>query len=185
MKELIVGIDPGQKGALAVIGDGALQVYDLKPCYKKTGASNSLDPFLFNNLIFKTLPPSVGEVMVFCEESQVIGGGGIKAGIKSLRSIFDARGVMRSVFWTWGYKINYIQPQVWKRALELLGHTKFDSVEKACQIFPESKNLFKKQYHGRFIPLDGRAEAALIAHYGWCAMHVLLAVSNRSKRTVK
>jgi len=177
MTELIVGIDPGQRGAIAVIGDGALKVYDLKPCYKKTGASNSLDPDLFNDLAIQVITSR--NATVFCEESQVIGGGGIKASSKSLRSIFDARGVMRTVFWFQDYKVHYVQPQVWKRALKLLGQDKSASVEKACQVFPESKDQFKKQYHGRFIPLDGRAEAALIAHYGWCAEH------NDSQRKTK
>ena len=171
MKEIIIGIDPGVRGAVAIIVNGALKVYDLQCCYKKTGASNSLNPSLFYKLITNHVPLMDDNVTVFCEESQVIGGGGIRASIKSLRSIFDARGVMRAVLWTRGYEINYVQPQNWKRALKLLGHTKFDSVEKACQVFPESKNLFWKTRAKRDIPLDGRAEAALIAHYGWCAVH--------------
>jgi len=166
MNGVIVGIDPGQKGAIAMLANDYLQVWDLKDCIKPTGTFNSLDPELLHMLILSmTLPRDEG-VAIFCEESQTHKAAGTTS-IKTARSVFDARGVMRAVFQMRGYEITYIQPQTWKRHLGLLRQDKFASVEKAEQIFPTSRDIFWKKHHKRDIPLDGRAEAALIAHYGY------------------
>ena len=169
MKSVIVGIDPGQKGALAVLIDGALDVYDLKDCIKETGSFRSLDPVLFNALVNRAIPYEYEpeEVAIFCEESQVMGGCGIKASSKSMRSIYDSRGVMRSVFYPRGWEFTYVQPQNWKRYFGLLKQDKAQSVKKACELFPEYKDFFTKQWRGGTVLLDGRAEASLIAYYGY------------------
>jgi len=166
MSKVIVGIDPGQKGAIAVIDNGNLQVYDLKVCIKPTGSFNSLDPSLFYVFVKKHVPHVLNDVVVFCEESQTHKIAGTTS-IKTARAIFDARGVMRTVLQLQGFEVRYIQPQTWKRELGLLKQDKFASVEKAKQLFPESKDIFEKQHGTRNIPLDGRAEASLIAHYGF------------------
>gem|GEM_PF-1867213 len=165
MKRFIIGIDPGQKGCIAIIRDGVLEVHDLKGCYKETSSFNSLDPMLFYFLVMRTIPPASEDVAIFCEESLFVAGG-VKASGKSMKSIYDSRGVMRTVLESREYKINYVQPQTWKRKFGLLKQDKAASVEKACEVFPESKDLFWKAQGSGFNPLDGRAEAALIAHYG-------------------
>jgi len=176
MKSVIVGIDPGQKGALAVLVDDlALDVYDLKDCIKVTGSFRSLDPVLFNALVNRAISHFEPEdIAIFCEEAQVMGGRGTKASNISMRSIYDSRGVMRSVFFPRGYQFTYIQPQSWKRYFGLLKQNKEEttkenkarSVRKACEMFPEYKDFFTKPWRGKDIPLDGRAEASLIAFYG-------------------
>jgi len=40
------------------------------------------------------------------------------------------------------------------------------SVKKACELFPAYEDFFVKQWRGKELLLDGRAEAALIALYG-------------------
>jgi hypothetical protein len=165
---IVIGIDPGAKGALAVLVDGFLDLYDLKDCYADTGSFRSLDPVLFNALLGRVIPhwyiPAV--VTIYCEESQVMGGCGIKASSKSIRSVYDSRGVMRSVFCPRAWKINYVQPQNWKRYFGLLKQDKAASVDEACKLFPAYTNLFTKQWRGKTVLLDGRAEASLIAYYG-------------------
>ena len=164
MKKVIVGIDPGQKGAIAIIREGLpLEVYDLKPCYKPTGSFNSLDPERLYHLILRSIPQLHEGVAVFCEESQLRHGNGIK----TARPIYDSRGTMRTLLWLRKNELTYIQPQTWKRKFGLLKQDKFASCEKASELFPKSKHLFWKQHGKRELPLDGRAEAALIAHYGW------------------
>jgi hypothetical protein len=164
MSKVICGIDPGANGAVAVLRDGTLEVYDLKDCYAPTGSFNSLDPGLF----FKFLDARIGyvieknNVVIFCEESQTMGDGS-----KALRSMFDSRGVLRSVCWFRNYQFQYVQPQNWKRYFGLLNTYKSASVEKACELFPNCEELFKRpKRSGGVKLLDGRAEAALIALYG-------------------
>ena len=173
MSEIIIGIDPGARGALAILRDGSLEVCDLQDCYAPTGSFRSLDQKLFYALFSEKIgyiphEDAIKQVMVFCEESQTMGGkGSAKAGGKAVRSIFDSRGVMRSVCWFKNYQFQYVQPQNWKRHFGLLNTYKSASVEKACELFPNQENLFMRPKRGGgTMMLDGRAEAALIALYG-------------------
>ena len=172
---VIVGIDPGQKGALAVLVNGELTIWDLQDCYKPTGSFNSLDPLLFEQLVDSAIPYEYEpeDVVVFCEESLVIGGGAKASGM-SMRSIYDSRGVMRSEFCKRENEVHYIVPHKWKRHFGLLKTKEDDpkkmkekSVNKACEVFPLDKDFFTRPKRGGGVMmLDGRAEAALIAQYG-------------------
>lgn len=52
-----------------------------------------------------------------------------------------------------------VAPAKWKRALGLIGGDKSDSRKLACKLFPQYQHLFAR------VKDDGRAEAALLAHY--------------------
>ena len=173
-KKIIVGIDPGQNGALATLVDGRLSIWDLKPRYKPTGTFNSLDPLEFVKLVGSAIDYEYEpeDVAVFCEESQNY----LKDGVKTARPIFDSRGVMRAVFCPRGYNIEFVDPKVWKKHFGLLKEKKSEetpeerkekSVKKACEMFPLDKDFFTRPKRGGgTMMLDGRAEAALIAYYG-------------------
>ena len=158
--KIIVGIDPGARGAIAILEGDSLKVFDLKSCTRPTGTFNSLDTLLFWNIVYFHIPKD--DVAIFCEESLLMPGNGIK----TARPIYDSRGTMRAVLELHGCKINYVDPKDWKRKLGLLKADKKASVEKAIEAFPDHKALFTKQWHGGTVLLDGRAEAALIALYG-------------------
>jgi hypothetical protein len=103
------------------------------------------------------------DVAVYIEESQTF----YTDGIKTARPIFDSRGVMRALFYPRGYKVEFIDPKVWKKHFGLMKKEKADSVEKACERFPKDKDFFTRPKRGGgTMMLDGRAEAALIAGYG-------------------
>ena len=157
----IISIDPGQKGAFTVLGPDGLDIWDLKDCYDQTTGFNSLDPLKFNQMVDLAIPANCGQVDVFCEESLLVHGNGIK----TARSVFDARGVLRTVLALRGYGMQFIPPKTWKKHFGLLKSDKTASVSKAIELLPEYADFFQKQYRGRTIDLDGRAEAALIALY--------------------
>jgi len=164
-RKLIIGIDPGVNGALATLVDGRLVIWDLKPCYKPTGSFKSLDPEMFDKLIGSAFDYEYEpeDVTVFIEESKTFH----KDGIKTPRPTYDSRGVMRSLFYLKGHKVEFIDPKTWKKHFGLLGTEKKDSVEKACFVFPKDKDFFTRPKRGGGVKmLDGRAEAALIAGYG-------------------
>ena len=166
MGEIIVGIDPGASGCLATLdSDGWLEVYDLKECIKPTSTFNSVDPELFINMLAKAIDYEYEpeDVAVWIEESSIFH----KDGIKTARPIFDSRGVMRALFCPRGYKVNFVDPKVWKKHFGLK-KDKSESVDKACELFPNQSDLFMrpKKRGGGTKMLDGRAEAALIALYG-------------------
>ena len=166
MKKIFVGIDPGQKGALATIDNtGWLEVYDLKECIKPTGTFNSVDPELFINMLAKAIDDDKYEpedVAVFIEESSSFH----RDGIKTSKPIFDSRGVMRAILCPRGYKVNFVDPKEWKKHFRLT-KDKLESVKMACALFSKQKDLFSRPKRGGgTMLLDGRAEAALIAYYG-------------------
>ena len=177
--KVIIGCDPGCNGALAVLRDSVLlEVYDLKDYYTFTGGFRSLDPILFNKLIGNVIPYEYEpeDVSVFCEESLNFG----KDSSRATSSIFDSRGVLRAVIIPRGWKMTFVPPQAWKRRFGLLKTYKSASVEKACELFPGHENLFKRPKRGGGeMLLDGRAEAALIALYGF---HLLRERRQRNDR---
>lgn len=158
-----VGIDPGLRGAVAVFApDGGLDIWDLAKCYATTGNFRSLSATLFSELLDSMIPDTAGEVEIFCEESLIVHGNGIKTS----RVIFDARGVLRSVCELRGLSVAYISPVSWKRHFGLLRMDKAASIRKAIELLPKYADFFRKNYRGRVIDLDGRTEAALIGLYG-------------------
>jgi hypothetical protein len=75
---------------------------------------------------------------------------------------------MRALFYPRGYKVEFVDPKVWKKHFGLLKKEKEESVKKACFVFPKDKDLFTRPKRGGgTMMLDGRAEAALIAGYGY------------------
>ncbi len=126
-RKTIVGIDPGQKGAIAVFNPDGLDIWDLKPLITETGSFNSLDAVKLSELIQSAIYRDPSEVAVFCEESLIVHGNGIK----TARPIFDSRGVMRSVFALHGITAQFVSPHAWKKHFGLAKAEKSASVEKA------------------------------------------------------
>lgn len=161
-KRTIIGVDPGHKGAVAVFEPGGnLAIWDLKDFLMPTGGFNSLDPVRFADAMRNAIDDT-GNAVAFCEESLLIHGNGIK----TARPIFDSRGVLRSVFALLRVELRFIPPAMWKRFYGLQKTEKADSVNKAVELIPRYADFFRKQYRGRTLDLDGRAEAALIGLFG-------------------
>ncbi|MDR0328958.1 MAG: hypothetical protein LBI05_11750 [Planctomycetaceae bacterium] len=172
MLKMIVGIDPGVNGSLAALVDGRLAIWDLKPCYKTTGTFNSIDPEAFIKFAAEAIPYRYEpeEVAVFIEESLTLH----NTAQKTLRSTYDSRGVMRALFYPRGFAVRFVLPCHWQKHFglkKIKGESpqerKERSVEHACFLFPEQRELFSRPKRGGGVKLlDGRAEAALIASYG-------------------
>ena len=172
---ITVGIDPGKKGAMAILQSGTFTVYDIGDCYDDTGASqSSVNPAKFSELVLRAVPEiGKNEVYVGCETPIFVGGGFT---IKTPMSMFESFGVFRAVFWSFG-KVFFVgvQPREWQKFYPDLYHpkvkrTKEESVEKAKQLFPRyagefERTVAKGSHKGKVILLDGRAEAGLIANY--------------------
>jgi len=161
---ILVGVDPGQKGAIAVFGPDGLDIRDLKKCYSVTGNFNGLDPVKFSRLIDSMIPYNPTSVIVYCEESILKS----NTGIKTARSVYDSRGVLRSVFSLRNIELRFVAPVTWKRYFGLLKKDKEASIEKILEFHPDYRHLFyKNSRRGGEIALDGRAEACLIALHSW------------------
>jgi len=148
-----IGIDPGKKGAIAVLHQDRRTVIWLDMPVTPAGEIDVksiyefLQPFAPENYICMLeraqSMPKQGVVGVF---TYGVGYGKVKACLELL-----------------GIKYNEIHPKNWKKEFKLLGKTKEDSVETARKLFSWHSSSYKTP-RGRL--LDGRAEALLLAEHG-------------------
>ena len=139
---LILGIDPGIKGALALLDKAALsvQVYDMP------------DTIAGLQSLLISLPP----VKLCCIEKpfypKIIG-------MNNAAKIAEAFGTVKASLQWCGIPTFETRPAEWKAALNLSAN-KSASREKASQFFPDCADQWAR------VKDDGRAEAALLAWYG-------------------
>lgn len=88
-----------------------------------------------------------------------------KQGVTSSFNFGASFGALKQAFASAGIRLTLISPGVWKAIYGLRGgrENKVGSVEKAAALFP---GLSKSLYGPKGGIKDGRAEAALLAHYG-------------------
>ena len=154
-KKLILGIDPGLGGALALY-DPAIQnlieVYDMPVTRKNSYAKDKVDVHGLVSLI-KMLEP---RVLYSCLEN-------VHAmpnqGVVSMFSFGEGFGAIKGVLAAFNIKIVDIEPTVWKTTLNL-SRDKSASLERAQSLWPDHAAKFKRKID------NGRAEAALIAYFG-------------------
>lgn len=156
---LVYGIDPGLTGALAVLINGRLiDVADL-PVREEGGGT------VKRRLDAAVLAAMVREVRrqhgVDSELAVIERVGAMpKQGVASVFSLGHTAGVVEATMLALGVPVEFVAPSVWKRSMEL-GRDKSDARAKASLCYPEQAGFWRlKSNHNR-------AEAALIARYGW------------------
>ena len=151
---MIVGVDPGKTGALALLSDAGnlIAVEDMpvvgaiiSPVLLAEIVHNWIDPFA---------DPPYGTAVV--EDVHAMP----KQGVASMFSFGRSLGVAEGVLAGEGLAIQYVSPAKWKRALGLT-NDKGASRRRAIELFPHLGSQFKR------VKDDGRAEAALIAWWHW------------------
>jgi crossover junction endodeoxyribonuclease RuvC len=161
---MIIGIDPGLSGAIAIIEDGRLIYIDDMPTVMAKKKSRvdvrSLRGLLLDVDGFDTTPP------VYLEQVSSMPMQGVSSAFNFGRTYGEIRGVLIAL----GFTVHDVTPQTWKFNVGLravAGATTKDrkNASRACaiELFPNCAHLFARAKD------DGRAEAALIAYYG--AMH--------------
>lgn len=155
----IVGIDPGQKGALVFINverecelESSMHVYDMPilTLIRNKKKKNEVSPHLLADIL-KT--HNVKEAWV--EKVGAMPGQGVSSMFQFGRSV----GMIEGVLATLDIPVNYVTPQVWRKSLGL-GKGKDASRLKAMQLYPVFSDHFNKVKH------DGRADALCIALHG-------------------
>lgn len=138
-----LGIDPGKAGAIAVMDgdDMSVVVYDMPATIEEKRAILS----------------EIGAVRVGWIEKPFFPR---MIGIKNAVTIAQAYGEMRACLFFAGVPTNEIPPAAWKKTFGL-STDKDASRAYAASVFPDQAHLWTRKKD------DGRAEAALIAYYGW------------------
>ena len=144
---MIIGIDPGQTGALASLtANGTLNyVHDMPVLDKRISA-----PLLADILV----PWQPFATVCVIEDVHAMP----KQGVTSSFNFGRGLGVIEGVALGAGIPVRYVSPAKWKRALGLTAD-KDASRRRACELWPSESARFAR------VKDDGRAEAALIAYW--------------------
>ena len=158
---IIVGIDPGFRGAVAVNSDDSL----VTTPFKKT-PEGLLDITGIRELAFLD-----NKVTVFLEDVHSIPNSSAKSNFQFGRCL----GMIEMALYIWSIEVHYVQPKVWQKEV----WTEEDKVYKqgkvkrldtkgtslnACNRLYPNVNLLATPRSK--VPHDGIVDAILIAHYG-------------------
>lgn len=152
---IVAGIDPGKTGALAILYPGAVTFRDVprielrgkdKPAWLDwyTDWSNALEFACVDLIVIEDVSarPGQGVTSMFTFGRSLGYAHAIAAGVRPRP------------------RIEFVTPATWKAKLGLLNSGKGASREKCRSIYPSTTHDLQR------VKDDGRAEAALIAHYG-------------------
>jgi len=144
---MILGIDPGLDGGLAIIDGSAIELLETIPTQTKSGfIKRQVDAEKLSNIL-RVYPDLV------CYLEGVASRPG--QGVASVFSFGDTYGAIRGVLGALNIPVYTVSPSKWKKALEV--SSKEDSLKASKDLFPSVQ--FKKKDHNI-------AEALLIAYYG-------------------
>jgi crossover junction endodeoxyribonuclease RuvC len=149
-----IGIDPGLSGAIAVLTDDTLQIHDMPVMTvdrngkaKRQVSANELAELL--NLY------AGKDCHVYVERVSAMAGQGVTSVFSFGRSFGMIEGILAAL----KMPVTFVAPATWTRAI---GRSpgKDASRARAMELFPNYEYFFKR------VKDDGRADAALIAHWG-------------------
>ena len=147
---MIIGIDPGITGGVAVLDDGLSIIQELFDLPVLTvGKKKQINPYA----LATRLAPYRG-VAARLELVSAMPG----QGVSSMFNFGTSFGLCYGVLAALGCQVIMVTPQVWKRRAGLIGKPKDQSRTVAQRLFPAADLTFKKDI--------GRADALLIAKFG-------------------
>lgn len=154
---LILGVDPGMSGAMALFDPVKNELVTLAdmPTHKITvnlSPRTVQDPWGIARFI--DVHSSVIKMAVI-EEPHAMPQQGVTSAFSFGRALGEVVGVVIANF----VRVEFVRPAKWKRVLGL-SHDKDHSRRAASARWPQHADLFSRSKD------DGRAEAALLAYYG-------------------
>jgi crossover junction endodeoxyribonuclease RuvC len=150
--DIIIGVDPGKTGALALLDSQYGHLIDVADM---PIVGPIISPHLLGQIVHDWTQPATSAVAVI-EDVHAMPRQGVSSVFSFGRSLGVAEGVVAGA----GLAITYVSPAKWKRALGL-GADKGDSRRRAMETWPDMASKFAR------VKDDGRAEAALIAWWHW------------------
>jgi len=149
-----IGIDPGLSGAVAIISDDSLKVFDMPTMTvdrngkaKRQVSANELAELL--NLY------AGKDCHVYVERVSAMAGQGVTSVFSFGRSFGMIEGILAAL----KMPVTFVAPATWVKGVGR-GPGKDASRARAMELFPNYEYFFKR------VKDDGRADAALIAHWG-------------------
>lgn len=159
MTMIVVGVDPGKNGAIAIYDGARLQTYALHDYHiksKKKRVKSSIDWWaLVKDLDYHLRNVNIDRA--YFEHVNAMPG----QGVTSMFNFGLVTGTLRGIFLAHEVTIVDVASQTWKAYHRLIGQSKGESRARAAAVFPEYADWFSRAKD------DGPAEAALIACYGF------------------
>ena len=131
---LIIGIDPGIKGAICILKDGEiLDVFDMPtmPVGKKN-KSQINGSQIFNEIQKAIINQDKKEIKVVIEQVSAMPG----QGVTSMFNFGQSFGVVKGVCAAMQLSIHFVRPTKWKNYFDLIKTEKQASRTKVIEIFP-------------------------------------------------
>ena len=153
---VIVGIDPGNSGAIAFLDVDActIEIMDMPTfTYETTKKRVTIDPYAIVTYMQQYTLSHVYMEEVFSSPQM---------GVVSSFNFGEGKGMIKGVVAALGIPISQVKPARWKKDMKVPAD-KRAAVMRASQLFPGAAPRFKGPRGGVF---DGRAESALLALYG-------------------
>lgn len=180
---VVIGIDPGITGGIAVIRDGELtDIFDMpvqdkgKPVRKRSKRTGlmvevqkkEIDPHALSSIMAQArgIDRLAKATAVLEQVSPMVhkdkAGNPVAEGSVSVFSFGDSFGVIRGVLGVWlpRNQIHRVSPQAWKKRFELVGTDKDAARLLAIKMFPAAEDALTRKKD------IGRADAILLAAYG-------------------
>jgi Holliday junction resolvasome RuvABC endonuclease subunit len=145
---MIIGVDPGKSGACALVDTSIIiDIFDMPWRDKQVDAAELADMLSFWRNIYEPDCLIIEQVHAMPRQ-----------GVSSTFQFGVSYGIVIGCAYTLGFDVEFVTPQKWKKALGL-SSDKDESRLLASRLWPDNKDSFSRKKD------DGRAEAALIAHW--------------------
>jgi crossover junction endodeoxyribonuclease RuvC len=151
---MIIGIDPGISGAIAVMdGNGLFHVADMPTLEVMSGKTKKRH---ISAAGLRDILLDYKHAHVFVERVSAMPG----QGVTSMFNFGRSAGIIEGVVVALGMPYTYVSPAVWTKAVGRAAG-KDASRARAMELFPNESYMFQR------VKDDGRADAALIAYWGY------------------
>ena len=154
MDQTIIGIDPGQTGAIAAISDGmVVALYDMPTMTRLHGKGQQVDPSSLSSVLLE-IPGT--RRLVYLEAVAAMPGQGVSSTFRFGESV----GIVLGVCGALQLPVYWVTPAIWKKRAGLTGKDKDASRTLAIQRHPEVSDMLERKKD------VGRADAICIAEFG-------------------
>ena len=154
---IIIGIDPGIKGAICILKDGKiLDVFDMPtmPVGKKN-KSQVNGSQIYNEIKKATINEEKTNIKVVIEQVSAMPG----QGVTSMFNFGQSFGILKGIFSAMQIPMDFVSPVKWKKHFNLINTQKDSSRTKAIEFFPYISHKLSRKKDAN------KADAILIASF--------------------
>jgi len=153
---MIIGIDPGQTGAICKMVDNfVVDLKDMPTCAKLHGKGQEINAAELASIIMEMKSGYQRSEVIIEQVGAMPGNGGT-----GMFGFGDSFGVIRGVCGALQLPIHRVRPNWWKKKAGLIGKEKDAARTMAIQLHPEVADMLTRKKD------TGRADAILIARFG-------------------